>query len=144
MPRQPGTGNRGELALIRRSAPPSPAGEGSLLRCRGVPCGGGSVRGGLGQGGVGVVLGDRVAVVGQVVLGVIAHTAAVGDDRAGGGVKVFLDDVLALGELLDRQVGLQVPPSVLPGVLDGAGVAARLASVSISVGRSQPHQMAVT
>ena len=103
---------------------PGPYMGGSFLFRRlsgGVPCGGGSVRGGLGQGGVGVVLGDRVAVVGQVVLGVIAHTAAAGDDRAGGGVKVFLDDVLALGKLLDRQVGLQAispvsPFFVLPGV----------------------------
>ena len=38
---------------------PGPYMGGSFLFCRlsgGVPCGGGSVRGGLGQGGVGVVL----------------------------------------------------------------------------------------
>ena len=62
---------------------PGPYMGGSFLFRRlsgGVPCGGGGVRGGLGQGGVGVVLGDCVAVIGQVVLGVIAHTAATGMD----------------------------------------------------------------
>ena len=48
---------------------------------------------------------------------------------------MFLDDVLALGELLDRQVGLQVLHQCLPGVLDGAGVAARLAQ-RVHLGRA--------
>ena len=48
---------------------------------------------------------------------------------------MFLDDVLALGKLLDRQVGLQVLHQCLPGVLDGAGILARLAQ-RVHLGRA--------